>query len=293
MSKLKLVLDSGCDVLPEVAAQKDITIVPFSVSFDGKTYKKEHFEISIEEFYEKLKQRDTYPKTSLPSIQEYADVFKKEIEIGNQVLCICLSSKLSGSYQSAVNAKDIVLEEYPEGKICVIDSQLATYAYYLLGLKGLRLFDEGKSLEEIENVLLESRKDTKMYFVLDDLDFLREGGRLGKGAVLASNILNIKPVLEFSDGEIKPFKKIRGLKKAFSTLIDILELDVKALKERKKDCHIMLVYAGNPAYTGQIREALEKRFDINEHEILHVNLGSTIASHTGPDMVGVGVTIKD
>lgn len=293
MSKLKLVIDSGCDATLEEAKLNDVTIVPFSISFDDKTYLKDHIDITLEEFYEKLLTREVYPKTSLPSIQDYAEVFEKELNEGKEILCICLSSKLSGSYQSAVNAKNIVLENYPDGKICVIDSLMATYPYFLLGLKGKKLYNEGKTLEEVEEILLKERDYTRIYFVLDSLKFLEKGGRLGKGAVLASSILNIKPVLEFSDGEIKPIKKVRGIKKAFSAVIDLLEIDVLKLIKTREKHEILLFYGGSPSYADEIKGALCNRFEKKEAELHKVNIGAIISTHTGPDIVGVGVTLKD
>lgn len=291
MGKLKIIVDSACDVTLEEAEKDNITVVPFSVSFDDKLYQKEHYEISVEEFYKKLLNKDVYPKTSLPSIAQYAEAFEKELKEGNEILCICLSSKLSGSYQSAVNAKNIVLEEYKDGKICVIDSLMATYSYYLLAKKGQELYNLGKSLDEIEKNLLSQREQTKIYFVIGKMDFLEKGGRLGKGAALAGNILNIKPVLEFSDGEIKPVKKARGLKNAYSAAIELIERDIEELTKNMKNFEIIILNAGNEEYIEDFNAMMREKLDMDKYKYHRVLLGTTIATHTGPDVVGIGVTV--
>lgn len=291
MKKLKLVLDSACDISIEQANKDNIALIPFNVSFDNSTYLKENIDISFEEFYKNISEKNMFPKTSLPNITEYINIFEQEMSNGNDILCICLSSKLSGSYQCAVNAKEIVLEAFPNGKICIVDSLLVTYPYYLLGLQGLNLYKSGKSLEEIEKILLGQRDNTRAYFMLDSLNFLEKGGRIGKTSVLASNILNIKPLIEFKNGDLNPIKKIRTLKKAMRTSVEILQKEINDKTQYLNNYELIIMYGGSPMYMEQIKQELYKKFDPKKYDIRQVNIGPTILSHTGPSVVGVGFTV--
>ncbi len=150
MGNIQLISDSSCDLTSDLIAENSIKVVPFSVTLDGgKTYLRENEEITVDKFYQELREKEVFPKTSLPSVKQYIDVFKESLDKGEDVVCICISSKFSGSYQSAINAMEILKDENPKGKIIVIDSFQATIAQGLLVLFAKQLIDKGYGVEEI------------------------------------------------------------------------------------------------------------------------------------------------
>lgn len=143
-SRFAVISDSSCDLPGELTAAKEITVVPFYVSFDGETYKKEGTEIGIREFYrEMVEQPGVYPKSSMPSIQDYVDVFQPFAQAHIPVLCICITTKFSGSMQSALNAKEMVLSQYEDAQIEVIDATVNTVLQGLFVLEAVSMREEG------------------------------------------------------------------------------------------------------------------------------------------------------
>ena len=201
MGEFLICCDSSGDIPDKLIEQYGIRMIPFYVSFDAEHYQKERVEISVEEFYEKMTSEKIFPKTSLPSIEDYKAVFEETLEKGLDVLCICLSRKFSGSYQAAVNARSIVLEENPEAKIAVIDSAWATSAEGLYILQAAKMKEAGYSFEDTVSRLEELKAKGRVVFTLDVLDYLKEGGRIGKAAALAGKMLNVKPLIMMKDGE--------------------------------------------------------------------------------------------
>ncbi len=228
MNKIKLVSDSSCDLTKEEINELNLDIVPFSVSFDDTNYFRENIDITLDEFYEKLSTPDVFAKTSLPSVNLYLDVFEKAVKDGLDVLCLTLSSKLSGSYQSAVNAKNILLEDYPDAKIEIIDSMQASIAQGALVLFAHKLIKSGKTLLETTEILSKNRENVSFYLTVNTLKYLQKGGRIGKTQALAGELLNVHPIISIQDGELIPATKVRGQKKAASTLIKLANEFVKS-----------------------------------------------------------------
>ena len=147
--KYKIVTDGSCDLPPQLCLEKDITVVPFYVSFDSETYEKEIVEIPIRTFYEKMvADPTTFPKSSMPSVQDYVDVFTPIVKEKTAVICICITTKFSGSLQSAQNAKELVKESIPDAEITVIDSTVDTVLQGLYVLEAVELRDSGRSYGE-------------------------------------------------------------------------------------------------------------------------------------------------
>ena len=149
-----IISDGSCDLPDEIVKEKDIKVVPFYISFDGNTYLKEKVDIGVQEFYNKLvNEPNVYPKTTMPAINDYVTTFEEEIVKGNDIICICITTKFSGSYNSAMSAKDICLEKYPDAKITVVDSMVNTGLQGLLVLEVVRMKQDGLTYEKIvENI---------------------------------------------------------------------------------------------------------------------------------------------
>ena len=208
-----IVSDSSCDLPESYVQTEQVEIVSFYLSFDGEEYYREGKEISIPEFYQRMAENpDCFPKTSMPSIQDYVDAFLSFVKKGLPVLCICLSRKLSGSLQAAVNAKQVVEEQFQGARIEVVDSCLATALQGMLVKNAVEMRNAGKTLDEAAEALRSLRQSGHIFFTTDDLKYLEHGGRIGKVASVAGSVLKIKPLIQFYDGELGSAELCRGRK---------------------------------------------------------------------------------
>jgi len=223
MSNFKILSDTSCDLSQELLEKYDIGLVPFYITFDGgATYVKDRVEISLEEFYDKLSVKGAeLPKTSLPSVMDYADKFRPYLEDGRDVFCVCITSEFSGSYQSAVNAAEMLLEEFPERKIKVLDSRLVAFLQGLIVMDIAEYRNEGKSIDEVYDLVNSYKDDSYIYLTVNTLENLQRGGRIGKASALAGGLLNIKPIIAFEDGALHPHSKVRGRKKSLTEVVDL------------------------------------------------------------------------
>ena len=179
--KVQIISDGSQDLSSELSKEKDIEVVPFYVSFDGEHYYKEIEEITVRDFYQQMVDHpDVFPKTSMPSVQDFYEVFEKSVKENIPVICICITAKFSGSLQSATTAKGMILEEYPEAKIAVIDSTFDTVLQGLFVLEACRLRDLGLEYEQITEALLSIRESGRIFFTIGSIDYLKHGGRIGK-----------------------------------------------------------------------------------------------------------------
>ncbi len=288
MDNFAIISDSACELSLEVAKENDVVIVPFEVTFDGEKYFKENIDIKIEDFYHILRTQDVYPKTSLPSIQAYSDVFREALSKGRDVLCFCLTSRFSGSYQSACNAKKIVEIDYPDRTIIVVDSYLCTAVQGALVLEAARMRQDGMSINEVHEKCEKMKTMSKVYTTVDSLVYLQKGGRIGKVSAFAGGLLKIKPVIVFTNGELNPHSKVRGRKKAVQECMELINKDI--LDEKHK-------YITTYMHADEIDDINEVR-DIMTGQYGHESpypasyLGVTIGAHIGPTTIAIGYMIK-
>lgn len=292
----QIISDGSCDLPVELTEEKNIKVVPFYVSFDDEHYQKEIVEIGIRDFYQQMvDKKGVYPKSSMPSAQDYADVFIPYVKQGLPVICICITTKFSGSLQSAMNAKSLVLEEYPQAQITVIDSTMDTVLQGLYVLEAVKLRDGGYSYEDAVKRLEEIKGSGRIFFTVGDMEYLKHGGRIGKVSAVAGSVLGIRPVITLRQGEIFPSGIGRGRK---HTTEKALKLLAEYLKDSGKDVERFSVCIG----FGYDRE---EAVAFREHalETLHAKglpvkdiplfqIGATISVHTGPYPLGFGVIEK-
>ena len=284
MANFKIIVDSSCDLTLEELQRLDIDLVSLSVSFDGINYQKELVELTKARFYEIMTTEDVFPKTTLPPIQDYIDIFKKNIENGNtNIVCVCLSSFLSGTYQAAIAAKEAVVDDFPDCKIVLIDSVNATAGFGLLVYELVRMRDNNLSLAEAASILEKIKAKSKTGFSVDSLEYLYKGGRVGRVAAFAGELLNIKPVLKMDTGQLFPTSKVRGKKKAMSEIIDYI---LKETKDHKDEFIYASIYGMEKEDALAMQRVLE-----NEHGYTFVEepfqVGIAIGSHTGPTALGI------
>lgn len=288
-----IVSDSSCDLPESYVQTEQVEIVSFYLSFDGEEYYREGKEISIPEFYQRMAENpDCFPKTSMPSIQDYVDAFLSFVKKGLPVLCICLSRKLSESLQAAVNAKQVVEEQFQGARIEVVDSCLATALQGMLVKNAVEMRNAGKTLDEAAEALRSLRQSGHIFFTTDDLKYLEHGGRIGKAASVAGSVLKIKPLIQFYDGELGSAELCRGRKKSLQKIIDKMESYIQDLKIEPEDYFLVTgVGLWVPEYDEfkmRLRERLgTSGFHVREWE--DIQIGATIGVHTGPYPLGAGL----
>ncbi len=296
MSKLfHIITDGSCDLPSEWAEQKGYSVVPFYVSFDDTHYFKEIEEMGIRDFYQQMVDRKgVYPKSSMPSTQDYVDAFMPWVDQNIPVICICIPTKFSGSMQSAINAMQMIREERPDAKIEVIDSTVDTVLQGILVLEVVKCQESGMTYEETIRKIEEIKGTGRIFFTVGDMEYLAHGGRIGKVSSVAGSLLGIKPVITLKQGEIFPSGIGRSRRKNLDKTISLL---LEYLKESGGDVSRYSIAVGYGydyeeavEYRRQVAEALEGR--LKEEDILILQIGATISVHTGPYPLGLGIIRK-
>ena len=269
---VRIITDSTVDLSAKAHAR--IHAVPLSVRF-GETEYQDGVTITPEHFYEMLVSSQELPTTSQPTPAAFEDAFREAVEAGDEVVCITIASKLSGTYQSAT----IASEEFP-GKVFVVDSRTAAIGAGVLAEYALELADQGMTGEEILQELIRKRKQIRLYFMVDTLEYLKKGGRLSSTVALVGGLLNIKPILHLDEtGEIKMLSTARGLKKAFATLTELSEKE--GGPDRNKP--ILLGHTGSSAEN--LEKYLQESQELWAPGIEKTIIGSAIGVHVGPGAV--------
>lgn len=292
----QIISDSSCDLTLEIAEKNNIMIVPFYVSFDEVNYKREIEDIKVRDFYQQMVDNPkVFPKSSLPSIQDYVDAFELYAKENIPIICICITTKFSGSYQSANNAKDIILEQYPDEKIQVIDATVNTVLQGLYVLEAVRMRDNGLSYDDTISNLERIKSTGRIFFTIGNLDYLQHGGRIGKLMGIAGNILGIRPIITLKEGEIFPSGISRGRYKSLTRVIDILIDYLKEQNANINDYSITVGYGYDYEEAVKFKDNAIKILKQNGYNIDDINIaqiGATIGVHTGPYPLGFGIIKK-
>lgn len=288
----QIISDGSCDLEADLKEKYNIKIVPFYVSFDEETYYKEIEEIAIRDVYEEMVSNPKqYPKTSLPSVQNYVDAFTPYVEAGIAIICICLTTSLSGSYNSALNAKEIICEDYPKAQITVINSYGATVFQRLYVIEAARMQKHGYTYDQTVEKLLGQMRDTaRIIFTVGNLDYLQHGGRIGKVAKIAGSILNLKPLITLANGSIDSSGIARSRKKSMIKTLELLKSYFKENGENPANYSYAVGFGYDREegilYKEMVDETL-KDMDVKKSADF-VQIGATICVHTGPFALGVG-----
>ena len=226
-----------------------------------------------------------YPKTSLPSIQDYIDAFRPALEAGKDILCLTMTRSLTASQESALTAKSMLEEDFPNANIHVINSWVATGAQMLMLMEMARMQKNGKSLDEVVSYVEKARADARIHFMVGDLSYLEVGGRIGKVATLSGGLLKIKPIIILKDGEIGIGGVCRARKKGLTQIADVTKKHFKETGENPADYIATLG-------TNTIWDDMDSFFELAKDaapgmEFLPpFQIGATISSHTGPGTTG-------
>ncbi len=272
---MRVITDSTADLPESILKEYNIEMVPLKVHF-GEEQFLDWVDLKPDNFYDKLQKSDILPRTSQPSPADFVEKYKEKDQ--NEVIfSIHISSQLSGTYQSAMMAKDML----PDMDIVVVDTKLGSIAHGMVVLEVARAVKEGKSKEDIVSLIDYLLGNIKLIFMVATLEYLQKNGRIGKAQALLGGLLKMKPILTLVDGIVTPRDKVRGQQKALDRLISL------CLEEYGSDKPVQVaVLHGNVVEEAlKVKEMVEKNF--NNGEIIITELGAVIGSHIGPGAVGV------
>lgn len=291
----QIISDSSCDLPEDIVKENKIGVVPFYISFDQKDYKKEGEEINIREFYQKMVDHPgVYPKTSLPSVQDYIDTFMPFVKEGIPVICICITTKFSGSYNSARNAREVILEDYPNARIEVVDAQVNTVLQGLLVLETVKMQKAGYSIEKTLEVIEKIKQTGRIIFTIGSMDYLQIGGRIGKLMGGAANLLKIKPLIILREGEIFPLGFSRSRSKSKTGLLEHTKKHFEDSGENPDDYEFCVGFGYDAKEAEEFCTQLEQSLAAysSARSIKIYQIGGTIGVHTGPYPIGLGLIKK-
>lgn len=271
-----LFADSCADIALEDSKERGIEVVPLTINIGENNY-KDQIDISSEEVLQAITDGER-PKTSQVNPENFVEAFKPFVEKGESILYIAFSSELSGTYQSAVIARDTLLDDYPDADITIIDTHAASYGLGMIVENASDDLKDGLSNEAVIKNVEKNVKNIRHFFTVNDLDYLAKGGRLSKGSAFVGGLLNIKPLLHIEDGKLVPLEKHRGIKKVYKSMIEHINDDQITGK-------IHIVQSNALDYAEQLKQKI-----LEETEVKVVNIsmiGPTISSHTGNGTVAM------
>ena len=274
MSKIQIVTDSTAYLTKDEIKEYNIKVVPLMVHFQDQDI-IEGSPGEFGEFFDKLKTSEDFPTTSQPSSGAFAKVFREAIDEGKEVIAITISSKLSGTYNSALIGGDMVDND----KVTVIDSHSSVANLKHMAIMAHKMALEGKSREEIRRAIEDQKTRMGIYLTVGTLEYLKKGGRLSGAQAFVGTILNVKPILKVINGVIEPVAKVRGKKKAIETIIGSIPEEVKT---------VYIPHIFNEEEALEIKSTLEKRFPNARLEITEI--GPVVGGHLGPKVVGACFT---
>lgn len=272
---IRILVDSSTDFTMEEIKSKDLYHVPLTISLNGQDYLSGE-DLTSNQFYELLTAGEDFPKTSQPSPQAFAEIFEEAKNTGEEIICVLLSSSLSGTCQSAHLAKDMV--DY-DG-IYIVDSLTATIMTRVIVDYGLQLIEQGKCAKDIVDALESMKSKVKVAAGIDTLEYLYRGGRLNKAAATIGELANLKPVITVTEeGTVSILGKCIGKNKALQFILKTL-----ASKEIDTNFPLYTVYA----YGSENTEKLEEKLVTEGYAVsARLQLGSTIGAHVGPGAFGI------
>jgi DegV family protein with EDD domain len=278
MTKVAVMTDSTAYLPDNLVKSLSITVAPQVLIWGEDTF-RDGVDIMPDEFYKRLKTAKVMPTTSQVSIGDVKSSFETLLESGYDVLGIFISSKLSGTIQSATQARELLPKA--ADRISIVDSDSTAMAMGFHVLTAARAAQAGASLAECRQLAEESRAHTGVYFVVDTLEFLRRGGRIGGAQALLGSALNIKPILELRNGRIESIEKVRTKGKAIDRMIDLV---VQRVGDRKP-VRLATLHANAEV---EAREALEKAtLQLHPDESVFASVSPVIGTHAGPGTIGL------
>ena len=273
---MKIITDSTADLSAESYEKHDIGVVPLTLRLGDRTW-RDLFDIDPDAYYALLRESKDFPATSQPSPEDFIDAFAPFVEKGEPILSIQISSKLSGTYQSA----NLARSHFPEARIEVVDSLQASLGLGIIILLCAEKASKGAPFEEVADFARDLADRVQTYFAVDSLEYLHRGGRIGKAQAFLGTLMKIKPLLKMMEGEIRPIEKIRTSVKLLNRFAELVE---KAANDETR-LRLSVVESDNSdVMTG----LLERLLRVPGVSLVHrCKLGGVITSHAGPGTLGI------
>lgn len=292
---IRILSDSACDLNIEYTQEHNIEIVPLYITFDGETYQKDFTEINRDLFYKKMVEEGCFPKTSLPSVDDYLQRFQAAYDDGDELICICITNTLSGSFNSAMTAYQMIMEDHPDANISVFNSWQNTVGQALIVREFVRMRNDGHTYQYLCDHMEALRSSSQIIFTISTLDYLKKGGRIGKMITTVGDKLNLQPLLILKKGELSISSISRSRKKAKAA---VLANTRKYFEGKNKDDYFFTVgYGYDPEEAKEFRLQVEAAMGITCIESLAsdhfpASIGSVTACHTGPHSLGISFVQK-
>ncbi|MCG4578608.1 DegV family protein [Clostridium cochlearium] len=282
MRDFEIFTDSCSDLPKEYIKEKNIKFARLTCTYDDKTYFDDFGEsLSYKKFFDDLR-NGTIAKTSQPSVDEFYSNFKKIIDSGKDVLYICVSTGLSGSENSATIAKNMILEEYTEVNIYIVNVLTASLGQGIMVMKAVEMKEEGKSLGEIVEYIEKNKQRLNTFMTVDDLNHLKRGGRLSTAAAMIGTVFSIKPILSIdTDGRVISIDKARGRKSSLKKLADLL---LERIEEAEKQI-IGISHGDCIDEVLKLKDAILSK--INVKDVIINYTGPAVGTHGGPGNVAI------
>lgn len=277
---VKIVTDSSCDLSPKRCEELGVEMLPITVNFKEESYRS-NIDITNEEFYKKLAQASELPKTAQITPAQFEKIFAGYQESGDQVVCLFISSRMSGTLQSATVAKDIL----GASNIYLPDTLNVTFALGLLVEEAVKMRDRGLSAPEIVKEIEALVPRVRLWALIDDLKYLKMGGRLSATSALVASILGICPIITLKDGLVEVVGKARGKKAAFKSIQALI-----AKEPISADYGVSIGHAAVPDTRDDFLEYLEG--DLKKRTLYKMDIGSIVGTHTGPGACGLAYIKK-
>jgi len=273
---VKIITDSTADLSKDLYQKYAIGMVPLTIRLGERTWLDFH-DISPDEYYALLRKSKAFPTTSQPSPQDFIDAFTPFAEKGEPVLSIHISSKLSGTYQSAALARS----HFPEARIEVVDSLQASLGLGMIVLLCAEKASQGASFESLVDFARDLTRKVETYFSVDSLEHLRRGGRIGKAQALLGTLMKIKPLLKLAEGEVQPVEKIRTSERLMNRFVELVENAARGVSGLR----LAVAESDNSEVMTCLLERLMKIPGLSL--VNRCKLGGVITSHSGPGTLGI------
>ena len=270
-----IVLDSTADFPDAAERHPNMRVVPLYVRFGDESF-RDYVDLGPDEFYERLQAATRQPTTSQPTPGDFLATYE-ELAGYERILSLQIAARLSGTYQSAVTAA----EQEGSGRVRVLDSRTASAAIAMIALAIQRRLARGTTDEEVDALIETFTRTNGLLFTVSTLDYLARGGRIGKAAAFAGNLLNVKPILGLRDGEIDPIKRVRGNQKAFQAFRELFE----ASTEDDESLRVGIAHAAAPERLHALEQLVRHVRPRAEIELM-TTLGPVVGTHAGPGTVG-------
>lgn len=291
MNDFEIISDGACDLADETVSKLGVRVIPFYVAYDEQNYLKEKVDFGVQDFYQKLVDNPgVFPKTSMPTAEDYLKEFHRAYSLGLDILCITISKKFSGSLNSALMARDMFLDEHPEARVEVLDSTMLSCSQGLLIREIARMKENGLSLDETIQAANEIKETGRCYFTINGLSYLQHGGRIGKLTSIVGNIFKVAPLIIAKEGEIQSGGIALSRKRAIMKIFDKFMGIVQKHNLNLEDYLIEVGYG----YSLEEGQELASKFEEIFHKKIELfdQIGATISVHTGPYPIGIAFIRK-